>query len=55
MTVEKNGIIYEIIMREKVWVIRWLRDKLTVQYEIPKTVCASIEELEKFIRKEEMF
>jgi len=55
MIVEKSGKQYEVAERRRHWSVVLKSGSLTVDFQVSKDICATIEELKKYIQKEDMF
>ena len=55
MIVEKNGKLYELNERKNHWSVVLKSGSLTVDFQVSKDICATIEELKEYIQKEDMF
>lgn len=55
MIVEKNGKQYEVTERKKHWSVVLKSGALTLDFQVSKDICGTIEELKEYIQKENMF
>lgn len=55
MIVEKNGKQYEVTERKKYWSVVLKSGALTVDFQVSKDICATMEEAKEYIRTEDMF
>ena len=55
MIVEKSGKQYEVTERKRHWSVALKSGSLTVDFQVSKDICATIEELKEYIQKEDMF
>lgn len=55
MIIEKNGKCYEVTERKNYWSIVLKSGALTVDFQVDKDICATVEDLKEYIQKEKMF
>lgn len=49
MTVEKNGILYEVTENARAWTLSTKDGGVSVNYTIPKADCPTADELKAFV------
>lgn len=49
MTVEKNGILYEVIEKAQKWTLVNKGDGVTIKFTIKKTDCPTADDLKAFV------
>lgn len=54
-TVQKNDKTYTVKECKNHWNVSTAIGKLSVSYQVPKDICATIEELKQYIESENMF
>lgn len=55
MNVEKNGTVYTITDQGTFWKIESVSGKLAVCYKLPKSDCATIDDVRAFIHENDLF
>ena len=55
MKIEKNGITYDVIEREKAWVLSAKVGCVPVQYNVSKADCLTLEDLRAFVAENSTF
>lgn len=55
MIIEKNDKLYEVTERKKHWSVVLKSGSLTVDFQVSKDICATVEELKEYIQRENMF
>lgn len=54
MMIEKNGKVFAVRECKEHWTLLREDGALTVQYEIPKELCKTVDELETYVRMTEL-
>ena len=55
MEIKKKGKVYEIKETVKQWTIKTTASKLGVNYNVPKEICETFEDLKKYIAENDLF
>lgn len=55
MIVEKNGKLYELNERKNHWSVILKSGALSVDFQVSKDICTTVEELKEYIQKDNMF
>ncbi len=55
MEIMKNGKVYEVKETAKHWSVKTAASKLGVDYNVPKEICSTFEDLKKYIAENDLF
>ena len=55
MIIRKGNKVYRVTERSECWVLSCTIGGLSVEYKVPKDICADEEELRAYVEAEELF